>query len=372
MGTTNSNLRKAAVLMRSLDAEITAALLAQLSPAEAAAIRGAMRDLGPVEPEEQADVFAEFRRVSPRTAEPDARGVELELTPAGSRPELSAARASESVATDGQRFKFLERASVKSLAAYLAREHAQTIAVVLSHLPPERAASVLAALPEKLQANAIERLSALGETEPEILTTLEHELADWAAKRTCGHAEFGGRRQAIAAILAAADVKTRGGILANLNTHNPALADQISDVEYARVGRPKSHDNSKSKPRPNAVETYTATARPATQRLTRPIPSPQPLAPRFDFDQLIDLDGRALAAVLSAADSKVLALALTGSQDKLVDRICEQMPKRIARTFRRELRQLGPTRLSDVEAAQNSIAEIAATTIAERRRRLAA
>jgi flagellar motor switch protein FliG len=84
---------------------------------------------------------------------------------------------------------------------------------------------------------------------------------------------------------------------------------------------------------------------------------------------LIHLDTRTLAMVLRDVDANVLALALAGSSDDLVDRICDQMPKRIARTFRRELRRLGPTRLSDVETAQRAVARSATQHIAARRRR---
>jgi flagellar motor switch protein FliG len=67
------------------------------------------------------------------------------------------------------------------------------------------------------------------------------------------------------------------------------------------------------------------------------------------------------------ADPNLLALALAGSKDDLVERICDQMPKHIAKVFRRELRRMSPTRLSDVEAAQRAIAALAARQIALRR-----
>jgi flagellar motor switch protein FliG len=89
-----------------------------------------------------------------------------------------------------------------------------------------------------------------------------------------------------------------------------------------------------------------------------------PRALRFAFDDLIRLDPRTLASVLRQVDANVMALALAGSRDELVDRICEQMPKRTARAFRRELRRLGPTRISDVAAAQRAVAHIAAQQLA--------
>ena len=62
-----------------------------------------------------------------------------------------------------------------------------------------------------------------------------------------------------------------------------------------------------------------------------------------------------------------LVLALAGSHDELVDRICEPMPRRTAKAFRRQLSRLGPTRLSDVEAAQRLVAAAAARRIAEQK-----
>jgi flagellar motor switch protein FliG len=47
----SANLRKAAVLLRGLDADTAAMLLGQLSAEEAAALREAMRGLGPVDPD---------------------------------------------------------------------------------------------------------------------------------------------------------------------------------------------------------------------------------------------------------------------------------------------------------------------------------
>jgi flagellar motor switch protein FliG len=94
-------------------------------------------------------------------------------------------------------------------------------------------------------------------------------------------------------------------------------------------------------------------------------------APRVAFDDLIRLDSRTLSSILRQVDANVLALALAGSREELVDRICDQMPKRTARGSRRELRRLGPTRLSDVEAAQRAVAQIAGQQLAETRQTLA-
>ncbi|HVT29159.1 MAG TPA: hypothetical protein VHE81_14180, partial [Lacipirellulaceae bacterium] len=67
MATIDANLRKAAVFLRSLDTDTAAMMLGQLSADEAAAIRRAMRALGPVDAEEQADVVAELCRARSST-----------------------------------------------------------------------------------------------------------------------------------------------------------------------------------------------------------------------------------------------------------------------------------------------------------------
>ncbi|MCI0333740.1 MAG: hypothetical protein L0228_11025 [Planctomycetes bacterium] len=369
MMNTNSNVRKAAVLLRSVDADTAATLLAQLSSEEAAVLREAIRALGPVDADEQADVLAEFRGEKTLASEPANRGVELSLSMRNEpvdEKQLPVAKSS------GKRFDFLETAPASTLASYLAREHAQTIAVVLSHIAPPRAATILAALPEKLQAETMERLSNLGDADAETVTVLEAELAAWVKTRSGDAGNRGRRRDTVSSILAAADAKTRNAIVTNLRTRNVALATQIEPT-------PRKQTQPERKPRFDeyrlvrsmAKREYANSQTTGTQlqydSIAPPSASHRPALPRVHFDHLTHADSRTLARLLGAADPNVLALALAGSNDELVERVCEQMPKRVAKAFRRELRRMGPTRLSDVEAAQRAIADLAAKQIAERR-----
>lgn len=371
MTNVDPNLRKAAVLLRSLDADTAAVMLGQLSAAEAATIRAAMRAVGQVETDEQADVVAELRGARPtKQYASDAGDVELALSSSftggayGERAAFSSV--GEGIAANSKRFEFLENAPTHALVPHLAREHAQTIAVVLSHLPPERAAAVLAALPPKVQAETVERLSTLGKTDPECLSVLKRELETWAAKRDGLRAGSGPRRDTMAAILAAADAKSRGQILSNMKDHKAALAKQFSPRHAERA--PVKAKAAEPQIRNPVIRTAD---NPVRQPAIAAAPRAERRLPRVDFDDLAELDSRTLSAVLRQVDANVLALALAGSRDELVDRICEQMPKRTAREFRRQLRRLGPTRLSDVEGAQRAVAQIAARQLAERRPSLA-
>jgi flagellar motor switch protein FliG len=365
------NLRKAAVLLRSLDADTATMMLGQLTAEEASAIRAAMRVVGQVESSEQADVAAELRRERPVKAPSSRPDVELELSSSfagGSFEYAEKQLPAEVIGLPAKRFEFLESAPIHALVPHLAREHAQTIAVVLSHLDPQRAAAILAALPHKVQAETVERLSALGETDPECVSVVEREMAGWAAKRDGSRASDRGRRDTMSAILAAADTKSRGQILSSMRDHKAAVANQFAP---RRAEAPVVVKTTVARSQYTVLRERMAEQ--PKQELVAVSMSPPPVQlPRLDFDDLIRLDSRALSAVLRQVDADVLALALAGSRDDLVDRICEQMPKRTARDFRRQLRRLGPTRLSDVETAQQAVAKIAAQHIAERRQALAA
>lgn len=392
MTNTNNNLRKAAIFLRSLDADTAAAMLGQLTPDEAAALRAAMREVGQFDPAERDDVAAEFRRFQPVAAERAAGGVELELSSLS--PRLSAEVGAETIASAASTmpaaaaskpFEFLERAPIERLVPYLACEHAQTIAVVLSHLAPPRAASVLAGLPEKLQSESLERVAALGETDPESVVVVERELAAWMAGRSAGRRGDSRRHATALSILAAADTTTRNRLLASLRTHNAPLASQLAPHDPAREAlRTHSSLQPTTERRWRATQ-YSHQAAACARRLeaggARSAPPPHPPSPRraaapvpanvsppptMPFDELLQVDKRTLAAVVREVDANILVLALAGSRDELVRYICSQLPRRVARSLRRELRQLGPTRLSDVEAAQQAVSRVAARHVLQR------
>jgi flagellar motor switch protein FliG len=280
--------------------------------------------------------------VSPFASEDPGRGVELEMSSAASQHIGGAPETS----TAGRPFEFLEHARVESLVPYLSREHGQTIAIVLSYLAPARAAQVLAALPSRLQTEAVERLSVLGEIDPTSVEVVERELANWMARQRASRSRDVRSTDTISAILAAADDSTRGRILANVGQHNRQLAE--------RIAPPPVKETSPTK--------LVATSVRQEQVLRRMVPPPKP-RPTMPFENLTQLDKTALSAVLRGVDAEVLVLALAGASDALIERIAVQMPRATAAVFRRRLLQLGPTRLSDVEAAQREVACVAAQAV---------
>src|SRR4051812_35584835 len=124
MTNVDPNLRKAAVLLRSLDADTAAVMLGQLSSAEAATIRAAMRAVGQVDTDEQADVAAELRGARPaKQFSSDAGDVELALSTSYANEPYERVVRTGSVGggiTSSNRFEFLENAPIQALVPHLA------------------------------------------------------------------------------------------------------------------------------------------------------------------------------------------------------------------------------------------------------------
>ena len=79
----------------------------------------------------------------------------------------------------------------------------------------------------------------------------------------------------------------------------------------------------------------------------------------FVFENLLELDGKSIQALLPEVPAESLLVALKGSTAELQDAIFSNMSKRAADLLREDLEATGPIRLVDVEAAQREILSIA-------------
>ena len=260
MKLSNLGLRKAAVLVASLDQAAADALLEQLTPEQSRQVRQLVVDLGDVDQQEQHRVIEEFFRVGPLLPAQCPPGIELDD---GLARRLSLRQATADAyqpasapLKESQPFRFLREAEADKLVRVLDGERPQTIALVLSHLPPQQAGSVLARLPGALQTEVVRRLVDLEETDAEILREVEETLQ----ARLSEQVELQRRRvaglAAVAGILQAADGRTGMQILDNLATHDRALAerlgsrplafDDLADSRRPRVGR--GDENGRAEP----------------------------------------------------------------------------------------------------------------------------
>lgn len=317
MGIRHHNLRKAAVLVASLEPGDAEALLAQMTTGQAQSVRRALDRLGEVGADEQREVIDEFFRIGPLMPDKHPSGIELDdrLPAHLARSPEQAVPAHAPAGRDTTPLNFLDDASPQALAGFLEREHPQTIAVVVSHLAAERAVEVLAQLRPELQVEVARRLADLDQTEPEIIHEVERGLQAWLSRQISAQKRGTAGSAALGKILEAAGPRMKQHILAHLNRD--------------------------SRPAPPAAAVA------------------EPVAPPLSFDQLEHLDSASLTVVLHHAQPELLVLALAGARAEFAQRVFELFPPEEAAALSRALSHLGPTRLSDVEEAQRELAELA-------------
>lgn len=333
MAVVSSAIRKAAILVSCLDRAQADALLEGMPEEQARQVRRAMVDLDEVETDEQDEVIQEFvhrggKRPMLRVPHPD-RGVELAAGLAEQIARGSNANESEihaSAADHGpsrKPFDFLLQADGDRLAAFLRDERPQTVALVLSYLSADQSARIAAALPQPLQAEVLRRLSDLDEAAPETLREVEHALRERIQRDERNRERRGAGLEIVARILDAAGPQLAKEWRTALNVHaEPAEPEQA----------PASH------------------AAPEAASLAW-----------HEFERWEPR--RALAAVL-ASPRDVSVLALAGATPGFFTRLTDVMHADDAAFYRRATSQLSPTRLADIEIAQEQLAARAGHTSA--------
>jgi flagellar motor switch protein FliG len=206
-------------------------------------------------------------------------------------------------------FDFIRKAEPAQLMHFLQNEHPQTIALIMSYLPPEKAADVLAQLPEDIQTDVTRRVAFMDRSSPEVLReverVLEKKLSSFMGEE---YAAVGGIG-AVVDMLNMSDRGTEKAILEGLGEDDPELVEEIR------------------------------------RRM-------------FIFEDITLLDDRSAQKVLREVDVPDLALALKGADERIKEKVFNNMPKRTAAMLKDELEYLGPVRARDVEEAQQKVVNI--------------
>lgn len=197
----------------------------------------------------------------------------------------------------------------RSIADLIRNEHPQIIAIVLSFLESDQAADVIKLLPPRVRVDALMRIATLEGIPPNAL----NELNDIMEKRFAGNqglnqSQVGGVKVA-ADIINFLDTTTEQQISTGIRDIDPDLCNQIQEL-------------------------------------------------MFVFDNVADLDDRAIQTVLREVQGDKLGLALRGAEGKVKDKILKNMSQRAAAMLLEDMEARGPARLSDVEAAQKEILAI--------------
>ena len=353
-------LRKVAILVATLDEPLAERLLADMPAREEDAVRKMVERLGEIEPGELQTVLADFRQglASPTPPAKQAvqplqtktEGVELDASLLARMENDDFATAMPPTKQTASPWQTLSNADATTLVEMLSAEQPQTIAVVLSRLETSRSAELLTKLSPSLQAEVLMRLSDLDPADEQTLEVVASQLAQWLNVHHQRRQRMDAGRELVQRILEETPDSQRAALLTRLGKRNPTLAENLraapkADMPAARqsFSLPTAHEPSPKRAAPqNDAPSNETLSNKATD-------SSDPLS------ELESLEDAALLRALQQAERQTVMLALAGASESLMKRIVKDLPRRKANQFRQQVRAIGPTRLSDMVAAQREL-----------------
>lgn len=225
--------------------------------------------------------------------------------------EKTAERILESISLqeDGSYIEIFRNLDIRVLAEFIKNEHPQTIALIISQLLPEEASEVMAALHDNLQLDVITRLSKLENISPEMLRNVAHVLEREIKTAQTGTRKMGGVKS-ISEILNNMDRQASSAILVRIEENDPEMAEEI---------------------RQNM----------------------------FIFEDLIKVDDKGIQEILKEISTDILSKAMKTVSDAIKEKVFKNMSERAADMLKEDIEDMGPTRLADIEKAQNEIVKVA-------------
>jgi len=305
-------VRKAAILLLTLDTEASSAMLSQLSRRGVEEVTREMAGLGDVSDALRSAVLEEFytMAVSQTWAREGNLDYARQLLAAALPPE-DAKRIGEHISQQVRRtpFSFLQKAEASNLLTFIQDEHPQTIALIVSHLAYNKASEILAGLPGPKQVEVVKRVANMEQTNPEVVSEVERGLETRLSSMLTQSFEKIGGVNSVAEILNLVDRTTEKGIMEGLESEDPDLVEEI-------------------------------------RRLM------------FVFEDINLVDDKGIQAVLKEVENDELALALKTASEALKEKIFGNMSERAAALIKEDMEFMGPVRVSDVEGAQQRIVDI--------------
>jgi flagellar motor switch protein FliG len=341
--TTDNSLRKVAILVASLDEAWSERILASLPPQQARSLRQQVERLTDVDPDEQREIVAEFRRSLAQPAEEVSSGVELDASllkriddgdyRTTAPPELLSLSSISSADTD-------------FLVEMLTGESTQTVAVVLARLDADRAAELLGKFSPSTQREVLTRLEELDTTDEHSIKMVEAQVNQWISKQRERRRRMAAGKEMVERIVSRAP---QGQLSAQYDSSIVAMKMPRTSSRIANeyLGNSPTREGM---PRPVRYEPTPAKA--VIQEKPNPFAH---LSVSESLKALEKMPTSTLATALSECESQIVTLALVGASDRLLKRVLKGLSRQESEIFRRQLRDIGPTRVSDILAAQHEV-----------------
>jgi len=302
---------RAAIVILTLGPLASAEIMKKLPEDEVEVISSAVARLDSVTPAQREAVLERFHTaVSSRSVhiKGGLEHVRVLLTEAFGREQASRLvdRVAKSLDQDAVDFSNLRRVDPQQLAKFIQDEHPQTIALVLSHLDSSHAAALITALPAELRTDVAIRMAGLEQISPESVRTIAAVIGQKLRNLGELSREACGGVRAVADMFNRLDTNSGNQLLDSLEKDDPALFESIRRF-------------------------------------------------MFVFEDLQSLDRAGIKSLISRIDPKVLLVALKGTSEDLQNLFTAGMSQRGAEMLKEDLAALGPIKLKDVDAAQQTI-----------------
>lgn len=310
--TSLSTVRRAAILLLTVEQDAASLLLKQLEPKAVEEVTRELASLGEVSPEVRNAVLSEFYGLAMAQSWASEGGLNYArslLSRSLDPKEADRILQQISVQVRKTPFSFLQRAETQNLLTFIQDEHPQTIALILSHLPYHKASEILGGLPQAKQIEVVKRVANMEQTNPEVITEVERGLEARLSNMLTQSFEKIGGVETVAEVLNLVDRATEKGIMEGLESEDPELVERI-------------------------------------RRLM------------FVFEDILQVDDKGIQSVLKEVENEELALALKTASEDLKNKIFRNMSERAASLIKEDMEYMGPVRLSDVEAAQQRVVDI--------------
>lgn len=212
--------------------------------------------------------------------------------------------------TDQPRLKSLMNVEARTIANLIRKEHPQTISLILAYTDPVKSAEILQILDDETRLDVVLRMAKIDTISPEIIQVIEEALYKEIKSMGNTAMQQAGGVEMVAEIFNNMDKSTEGILMENLEDLEPELADEIKQL-------------------------------------------------MFIFDDLMNVDDKAIQTILKEVENDSLLMALKTAPISLQEKIFKNMSSRAAEYLKDDLDMLGPVKLSDVEKAQQTIVNVA-------------
>jgi len=304
-------VQKAAILLVILGEQVSGEVLKQLDEEEIQQVSREVARVSAVSSEQAESVLDEFYQMTLAHDYVLKGGVDYArkllvnaFGPESARKLLD--RLMKTLGSEIASFDELQKADPQQLAKFIHNEHPQMVALILSHLNASQAAALLISLPPELRADVAWRMANLDQISPEIIG----KVAGIIGQKLKALGEFSrescGGVRAVAEMFNRLDSGTSKEILDGIEQQDSILVEAIRHL-------------------------------------------------MFVFEDLLLIDQNGIKELLSKVDRKLLTVALKGTSEELKKHFLQCMSQRGAEMLQEDMEALGPTKLKDVDGAQQQI-----------------